>query len=223
MEEVNNAKELLQETVALLRERKTAGKALNEVHKRVLQTAGGDKALWKQLAKAYANKGKAWAAGPLVLDKAAKHKDIVTPTLAKLLSLITATELYDMTDDLLSDYFDALAEVGIKITIDHDKFEHAHVDALDVPVEEELKSAKAYMSTMESYSDEIRDEHAPKAEELNFAPASAYSRVVNIYRKGISGKEIDDDVQNILTFNELLDSAVNLTADYAKAVDPDKE
>ena len=64
----------------------------------------------------------------------------------------------------------------------------------------------------------MKEEHAPRAEELNFAPSSDYMKVVNIYKKGVAGKEIDDEVQDILTHNELLDSAVNLVADYAKSI-----
>ena len=111
--------------------------------------------------------------------------------------------------------------MGIKIEIDSNCFEHYDTDALDEDIEEAFNTSKAYINTLEEYSDEIKNEHAQKAEELNFAPATAYSRVVNIYTKGINGKEIDDDVQNILAYNALLDQAVNLTADYAREIDPE--
>lgn len=220
MEEVSNAKELLEETVSILNERKVASKALAEVDKRVLQATNGDKAHWKLLTKIYANKGKAWAGeSPLVIDKEEKHKDVISPIFIKLLDTIRATEAFNVTDTVLGEYLEALAAQGIEIKINSDMFDHLDTDAMDATVDDELDSAKAYLRTMSEFSDEIRDEHTARAEELNFVPASSYMRIVNIYRKGVNGKEIDDDVQNILTYNATVDQAVNLAADYAKAID----
>lgn len=219
MEQVENAEELLSATMEILRDKKVTMKARAEVTKRVLEQAGGDKTYFNMVAKAFSDKGKAWLGdNPLELDKEQKHKDSTSPVFIKLLNLITALEAYNMTDDILTDYLRALQENGITITINHDQFEHTDTSALDIPIEEELQSIKSYNATIDSYNDEIRDEHAMKAEELNFAPSSDYSKVVSIYKKGIAGKEIDDDVQDILTHNELLDSAVNLVADRAKEI-----
>lgn len=222
MEDVKNAKELLEETVNILVEKKIANKALSDVHKRVLKDTSGDKADWKLLTKVYANKGKAWVSGnPLSLDPNEKHKDMISPLFRKLYEVVKATEAFNQTYNVLSEYFDALEDLGIKISIDPDKFNHLDTDLLDSSLEDELDSAKAYLATIEGFSDEIRNEHTAKAEELNFAPASAYTRVVGIFRKGMSGKEIDDDVQRILTYNEFLDKAVNLTADYVNSMESD--
>lgn len=223
MEEVKNPEELLTATMDLLREKKVTSKAMAEVSKRVIEATHADKADWKLLTKAYSDKGRAWVGGnPLLLDKEEPHKDNVSPIFAKLLAIVSAAEAFNYSDELLQDYFDALENVGIKIEIDHDKFEHADTDNLD-SLEEELDSIKSYSATIEQYNDELRDEHAMKAEELNFAPSSDYMKVVNIYRKGVAGKEIDDEVQDILTHNELLDSAVNLVSDYAKQISDQAE
>lgn len=216
MEDVNTAADLLTATLDLLREKRITAKALADANKRVLQAVGGDKSNWKLLTKAYSDKGRAWAAGPLVLNKEEKHKDFIAPIFIKLLATITATEEFNYSDEILSDYLDALEEQGIKITIDHEKFNHADTNEIDI--EEELSSIKSYTATIEGYNDELKEEHAPRAEELNFAPSSDYMKVVNIYKKGVAGKKIDDEVQDILTHNELLDSAVNLVADYAKSI-----
>ena len=218
MENVNNAEELLSSTMEILRDKKITMKARSEVNKRVLDKAGGDKGNWNIVAKAYSDKGKAWQGSPFVLNPDEKHKDSTSALFIKLLKLITALEEFNQTEDILSEYISALNDFGIKIQIDHDKFDHADTEALDDPIESELQSIKSYNATLDSYNDEIREEHAAKAEDLNFAPSSDYMKVVNIYRKGIAGKEIDDDVQNILTHNELLDSAVNLVADRAKEI-----
>lgn len=219
MEEVKNAKDLLEETVSILNEKKVAGKALAEVNKRVITGTSGDKLDWNLLVKAYTNKGRAWVAeNPLELNPEEKHKDAISPIFAKLLNLIKATEAFNQTDAILGEYLEALEEAGISIQIDSDKFTHYATEALDSDLEDELKAAKSFKLTIESYTDEIKDEHAAKAEDLNFAPKSGYMKVANIYKRGISGKDIDDTVQNILTYNEFIDSAVNLAADYAKDI-----
>ena len=218
MEDVKNAEELLSATMDLLREKKVTSKAKAEVNKRVLAATSGDKGNWNLAVKAYSDKGRAWAGGPLLLNKDEPHKDSLSPMFIKLLQTVTALEEFNLTEDILSDYLDALEELGIKITIDSEKFNHVDTDSLEIPLQEELDSLKSYTATIESYTDEIKNEHAPRAEELNFAPSSDYMKVVNIYRKGVAGKEIDDDVQDILTHNELLDSAVNLVADHAKSI-----
>lgn len=219
MEEVKNAKELLDETISILNEKKVARKALAEVNKRVITETAGDKGDWNTLVKAYANKGRAWIGdNPLELSSEEKHKDVVSPIFTKLLNLIKATEAFDQTEELLGEYFNALEEAGITIQIDSEKFTHSNVDMMDSDIEDELKAAKSFLLTIESYSDEIKNEHAIKAEELNFAPKTGYMQVANIYKKGINGKDIDDTVQNILTYNEFIDKAVNLAADYAKDI-----
>lgn len=222
MEEVKNAKELLQETISLLRYKKISAKALAEADKRVTSKFSNSKANWKLACKMYASKGKGRVAdNPLEIDPMALHKDMIVPTLLKLCKFITATEAFNSTDLILGEYLEVLENMGIKIEIDSNCFEHYDTDALDGDIEEAFNTSKAYINTLEEFSDEIKNEHAQKAEELNFAPATAYSRVVNIYNKGINGKEIDDDVQNILAYNALLDQAVNLTADYAREIDPE--
>ena len=224
MEDVKNAEELLSATMDILREKKVTGKAQAEVVKRVLDQTGGDKSNFRIVTKAFADKGKAWVGGnPLTLDKDVKHKDSLSPIFIKLLTTITALEEFNQTDDLLKEYLDELKSVGINITIDHDQFNHVDTETMDPDFEDELKSIKSYAATIESYNDEIRDEHTQKAEELNFAPSDSYMTVVNLYKKGIAGKEIDDDVQNILTHNELLDSAVNLVADHARSINAQVE
>lgn len=220
MENVENAKELLKETLSVLKERKIASKALADVDKRVVGATGADKSLWKKLCKIYANKGLGWSAdNPLELDSEAKHKDIISPIFIKLLDLITVTETFEISSEILGDYLEALEDFGIKITIDSSKFDSVDTGVLDVPLEEELKDAKAYLRTMTEFSDEIKEEHSKKSEDLNFTPASSYSQVVGLYRKGVNGKEIDDDVQNILSRNEMIDTAVNLVAEYVRDIE----
>lgn len=220
METVKNAKELLKETLSIMNERRIATKAKADVEKRVVADTGGDKANWRLISKVFANKGKGWLGGnPLDIDKGAKHKDAISGTFIKLADVIKAAEDFNQTETVLQDYLDALSNIGIKITVDHEKFAHADTEALEYGIEEELKSVKSYVNTIESFSDEIKEEHTVKAEELNFAPKTGYLRAVNIYKKATKGKDVDDEVQNIHTYNEFMDTAVNLAADYGKSED----
>lgn len=217
MEDVKDAKELLNETLKIFKEKKVAGKALAEVNKRVLTETSGNKNDWSTLTKAYTNKGKAWIAGnPLELNPEEKYKDIISAVFIKLVTLIKATEAFNRTEEILGDYLEALENIGINIQIDSDKFTHFDTNMCDI--EEELKAVKAFKATIESYNEEIKEEHSAKAEDLNFAPKTGYMKVANIYKRGISGKDIDDTVQDILTYNEFIDRAVNLVADYAKDI-----
>lgn len=220
MEEVKNAQELLEETLNIMRERKIAASAKADVDKRVLKETSGDKANWKLLAKVFANKGKAWLGNnPLELDKTVKHKDFISGTFIRLLEVITAAEEFSQTENVLQEYFDAMEACGVKITVNSEKFGHADVDGLEDDLENDLKDIKAYSNTIESYSDEIKNEHTVKAEELNFAPKTGYMKAVSIYKKAASGKEVDDEVQNIHTYNQFIDTAINLAADYGKSQD----
>lgn len=217
MEEVKDAKELLEETCKVLSEKKIASKTLGEIRNRILSATDGSKETWQTLVKAYNGKGRAWRDdNPLDLDPDEKRKDPSSSLFVKLLNLITAAEAFGQTNNLLSSYFETLEKFGIKISVDPSKFFHLDLDNLEEDLDEELKSVKSYLRTIEEYTDEIQEEHTAKAEALNFAPAKGYMKVVNIFRKGQSGKEIDDDVQKILVENEFMDKAVNLTADYAR-------
>lgn len=215
--EINNAEELLNATVDVLKEKKNTGKALAEVTKRVLDQSGGDKSNWRIVTKVCANKGRAWLGNPLDLDKEAEHKDSISPLFIKLLATITALEEFNQTDEVLKEYLDALQSRGITITIDHNAFEHADTDSIEPPIDEELESTKSYMRTIENYSDEIKNEHAVRANELNFCSANSYMSIAQLYKRGVvDGKDIQDTCQDILTDHEMFDTAVGLIQSQAQ-------
>ena len=216
MENVKNAEELLDETVEVIENKKIASKALKEITKRVMEEAGGaDKTNWNKTRKYYKDKGKGWVAGdPLCLDKEAKKKDPLSSKFKGLYDAIAAIEEFNMSP-MLDDYFKALADKGITITIDSEKF--AHADIGEESVNDALDSSKSYMETIDSYNDEIKDEHAPKSEELNFAPAGEYTGLVKIFMKGMKGKDVGDVVQDKVTYCEMTETAYNLVKDYIDA------
>lgn len=215
--DVTSPRELLESTLKVSQEKKSINDALRDLNKRVLKETDGDKKDWRLITQSYAKKGKAWTGSdPLVLDESEKFKDKVSVLFVKLFDLIKAAEAFNVTDTLLSDYISALASKGVEISIDSSAFEHLNTDTLDMDIEDELKSAKSYIANIDECDDEIREIHSPKSEDLNFAPKSNYTKVFNLYKKGVCGKDIDDDVQNILTKNEMLSSAVNLASAYAQ-------
>ena len=211
-EGIKTADELLEKSLEIARDKKTTGKALSEVKKRLIKESGADKNLLKGYLKIANEKGRAWVGSALTIDPDAKHKDSTSTLFAKVLALFQATEHFNDTE-ILSDYLNELKNAGITITVDSGKFAHADTTAVKAGFSEEVTSAKSYMRTLESYSDQVKDELAPLSEELNFTPAASFSKIAGLYGRAKAGKEIDDAVQTILLNNEMLSTAANLVKD----------
>lgn len=208
---VSNNEELLDASLKLLQDRKEASKALKDIASRVITASGGDKSSWSSVRKLHAKKGDGWVGNnPLVLDKDAKSKDILSTMFARLQKTIVDIESYNQAD-MLNEYFNALKESGITIELDHSKFFHADTTQLDV--EDELDSSKAYIKTIESYDEEMKEVHATTSEALNFTAKEDYKKVLGLYNRKVKGKDIGDTVQDILTKHTMMDTAVNLIND----------
>ncbi len=216
IQDINNIEDLLSATVEVIHDKKSANKAKSDIVKRVLSQSGGDKQRLNTVAKAISTKGRAWNGDPLSLNPDERQKDILSQLFIRVFQTIEAFEEFNQTENVLSDYLEALENRGIKITINHEQFNHADTENITPSFEDELDSIKGYIRTVENYSNDLKEFHAPKAEDLNFTPKSEYMRIANIYIRGLAGKEIDDTVQDILLHNELVDSAVNMVADKAK-------
>jgi len=205
---VNNAEELLEESLKILSDKKDTQKALKDSVSNILEQTSGDKYYWGIVSKVYANKGNGWIGGdPLNLDKDEPHKDVISGTFKKLAETIDAFVRFNQLEKL-QEYFDALADKGIKIEVDESKFEKYETGSCDV--DDFLDSQKSYIKTIADYSDELKNVHAVKSEELNFAPASEYLGLLGIYKKGIEGKDVEDAVQDKVTHCEWTETAYNL-------------
>lgn len=224
MDEIKTSKDLLKETLDVIKDRTISSKALSDLVKRVSDNYSADKTLFKSFAKMKLSKGQAWlGSNPLVLDQKAEKKDATSMAFSKILNIISTAYSFGeaIASEYLKDYLDAMAEQGIKITIDSSVVADSPADVEATPesgetFEQELGSALGYLKTIEDYSDIIRKEHSAKSEELNFAPADTYSKVIALYRKAKKGKEIDDDLQEVELHNEAYSTALNLVAQYAK-------
>ena len=65
----------------------------------------------------------------------------------------------------------------------------------------------------------IKENHAPKADELNFTKASDYGYVLGLYDKVKSKKNIDDEVQEKFLRLEMLENAMGLVQNEQENVD----
>ena len=76
------------------------------------------------------------------------------------------------------------------------------------------------LKTIEEYSTELKETHAPKSEEIDFAPKKEYMGLVNIYKRGLEGKDVEDQVQDKLTICEWTERAYNLVKDKIDSTVP---
>ena len=216
--EVNSAEELLEESLKVLSDQKETKKALKDSIKSLLEQTGGDKYFWGIVRKVYSAKGDGWVGGdPLNIDPNSPSKDAISNTFKKLAETIKAFSMFNRLEDL-QEYFDALRKYGIEITVDESATEHADTSAVDI--EDYLKSQKSYTKTIEEYSTELKESHAPKSEEIDFAPKKEYMGLVNIYKRGLEGKDVEDQVQDKLTICEWTERAYNLVKDKIDSTVP---
>ena len=204
--------EVLQETVSVFEDRKVAKKALTEVEKAISGLTEQDPGFVKIATKLVEKKGAGWAGSPLALDKEAKVKDPLSQMFIGMRDKIVSLRQTGQAK-ILTDYFSALEGSGIHIT----------VDPVDLPfddaVDEMFSRATSFIRTIRSYDDEVKDEHAPKAEELNFCPAKEYKGLAKIYQRGMKkGPEaIDDACQDKVTYCEMTETAYNLVHDSIRS------
>lgn len=204
-----DAKELLDESIEVLEEKKQAQKAMNGLAKDSEESLGANKSVVKFCKDIYFTKGKAWVGGsPLTLDSQEKVKDKTSQLMIKLRDLILNLQSIGHVD-WLTDYFSALEGYGIHITVDDADPEVSDTDE----IEEVIKSMCAYQSIIKDNSEIIKETHGQESEDLNFAPKKDYSQVVSLYNKIQNGKDVDDEYQDKITRLEMFETALNLVYD----------
>lgn len=220
MEEKTELIEILDESVNNLNDIKTARKALKDVIKQITEETSTESGFTKAATKIISKLGEGVVDKnkPLYLDPEAKEKDPVSKLLTKLGEIIICLDQVHMLP-LLKPYFDQLeSDYKIEIkTTDHNE---------DLDIEDNVKdlfdSSTSYLRTIKEYRDEIKDEHAPKAEDSKLVKAKDYSKVLSLYSKGVEKgiEAIEDKCQDTLTSCEedkqnieLLETAVNIVHD----------
>lgn len=197
--------DLLDETQRVEDEKKVASKAMNELAKDASTTLNADKATLKKCKDYVYYHKNGWVNGnPLDLDPEEKFKDRISPTFKKLRDIILDLQANGMTD-LLNDYIGALEGYGIHLTIDAADPIVSDVDE----IKEVIKSMCGYQKVICENADIIREEHSQESEDLNFTPKSKYKEIFGLYSRKMKGKDIDDNVQDKVTFCEMYETALN--------------
>ena len=207
---MSDIKDLLDESIIALDEKKQAQKTINGLAKDAEEPLNIDKQTVKFCKNVYFTKGKGWVNNnPLSLDKDAKIKDKTSQLMIKLRDLILNLRRIGHLD-WLKEYFDALYEDGIHINIDNE-------DQYDVTspaeIEEVIKSMCAYQLVVDENSETIKEEHGQRSEDIDFAPKKNYPEVLGLYSKIQNGKDVDDEYQDKITYLEMFESALNLVYD----------
>lgn len=204
-----DAKELLEESVQVLDEKKTAQKTINAMAKDAEESLGIDSATTKYCKGIYHTKGKGWLNGnPLSLDKDSKIKDKTSQIMIKLRDEILYLQRIGHTD-WLNDYLSALEGYGIHITIDPVDPVVSNTDE----IEEVIKSMCGYQLVIDENSETIKEDHGQQSEDLNFTPKKNYTEVLGLYNKIQNGKDVDDEYQDKIASLEMLETALNLVYD----------
>lgn len=220
MSEQNTLIDLLDESVHNLNDIKTARKGLKDVIKQISEETSADSGFVKQASKIIFKLGEGVIDKnkPLTLDPDAEEKDPVSKLMIKLAEIIQCLNQVNMLG-LLKPYFDQLeADYNIKLVT----VEGSELLDTDETVKDLFESSTSYLKTIKDYQDEIKDDHAPKAEEAKLVSAKDYSKVLNIYSKGVEKgiDSVEDKCQDTLTNCEeskqsidLLETAVNMIHD----------
>lgn len=206
-----NVKELLEESIQVLDEKKVAQKSMNGLAKDSEKSLGIDAATVKFCKGIYYTKGKGWVnKDPFNLNKDADIKDKTSQLMIKFRDIILNLRRIGHLD-WLHEYFSKLEGYGI----------HINVDAQDPDVsspeeiEEVIKSMCGYQLVIDENTETIKEDHGQQSEDLNFAPKKNYAEVLGLYSKIQNGKDVDDEFQDKIAQLEMLESALNLVYDDA--------
>jgi len=193
VETFNDPFELMDESLKLKDDIKIQKKALKDVTNRLVNEIHCDIGFVKEAQKMLAAEGK---------DKGDTLKD----TFDKLINVILTFRQIGYVEHL-APYFDKLEAAGISL-----KIEDTESAASDT-VKEGWKDSVSYLRSIKEKQDIISNTHAPNSEDINFAPKEEYKGLLSIYSKKLKGKDVDDAVQERVTYFEMAETAYNLVGD----------
>ena len=206
LENVKTAQELLNISLDIVSEKKQAVKTMNMMLADTAKTYGVNKKILSSARDIAFTKGKGWKNdNPFDLDTDAEIKDKTSQLFMKVRDTIKALNEIGKTE-WLTPYISALEGYGIHLSVDA-----KDVDATaSTEVGEAITSMNAYQQIKFDNDKLIKENHAPKADELNFTKASDYGYVLGLYDKVKSKKNIDDEVQEKFLRLEMLENAMGL-------------
>lgn len=224
-EEVEETKpfDLLDESVKILEDIKVAKKALKDVISSITEATSAQSGFIKAATKIVAKMGDGVTDKnkPLNVDKEAPYKDPISKLLKNLGETILTLKEAGVLNKL-EPYFNQLEnDYGVSISVKDTSVE----DPIDPEIEDLYNSSTSYLRTIRDYKDEIKEDHAPKAEEIQFVKSNDYNKVLALYNKGMSKgvDSIEDKCQDTLASCEdtkkdldSLETAINLVHDHVE-------
>lgn len=184
--------ELLEESLRVKGDIKVSKKAMEEASTRISDQLKIDKGFVKEARKLLSKKG-------------AEKGDVLSSTFEKLATIISVLNVTGMLDEL-NEYLSELEGKGIKISIEN-KNESAPPSVI-----EDFKDVIAYLHTIDEYQEEITS-HSTRAEELNFSPKKEYKQLLSMYERRLKGKDVEDKVQDKITYCTMTETAWNIVHD----------
>lgn len=215
LENIKTTQELLDLSLSVVSEKKQAVKTMNMMLADTAKTYGVNKKILAGARDIAFTKGKGWKNdNPFDLDADAEIKDKTSQLFMKLRDTVKTLNEIGKTDWLIP-YISALEGYGIHLSVDK-----KDVDATaSSEVGEAITSMNAYQQVKFDNDKLLKENHAPKSDELNFTKASDYGYVLGLYDKVKSKKNIDDEVQEKFLRLEMLENAMGLVQSEQENVD----
>ena len=202
-EQNEQIEELLDDSLETLADKKKFAKTMNTIIKDCAKSNNIEPKVLKAVKNYHHYKGVNWKNNnPLEKDKDKKEKDKVAPIFIKLLEVVE--NLRKLGDDkFLEPYINALAEKGIKISIEFNQNNNINCNE----IMEVIDSASKLQTNVDTLAEELKEKKSAEAEELNFTPKSSFVGVLGILDKIKNGKDVEDTIQSNFTTISMLNNA----------------
>jgi len=206
-------KDIVDEGLRLLGDKKAAQKNLNAVAKETSESTGVDKGVLKRIADCEYYRGVGWVNGdPLGKseEKVAKP-DKISAILIRLHELIEDYRTAGLLDDL-DVYFKAAEACGFRIEV-----AAGHPDVDTDSVHDAIVNMKGFKKVVVEAVDEIKEVLGPEAEGNNFCPKNKLSEILGLYDKRDAGKDVNDKIQDQLLWATMYEKALSTVQDGSES------
>jgi hypothetical protein len=202
-------RELLTESSELLERKKQAGKHMNVIAAETSKTYKIPKNVLNRLKDYNLYYKKGWVSNnPLDIDKSAKEIDKLSPMFMKLLQVVEDLRMVN-SQTMLDPYIKELNGHGIKIYIDPGK----QIVSDEDEVLNAVGSMGIFQKEINTISEEIKEDKASEADDINLTAKSEFPRLLSFYHKKEQGKDIDDEYQSKIEYYNLVETSYNKVYD----------
>jgi hypothetical protein len=208
MSQITESK-LMEESHELFERKRDASKQMNMVGKETAKAQGIEKPILIRCKDYLHYRGLGWTNNdPLEKDPEEKFPDRVSPPFRKLLQIIDDLAIVGHLD-FLDIYLDAMRKHGIDIKISN---KDVRVNDID-ETWQAIENMSQFQGVICELADEINDEKAPVAEQINLVPENEFKKLLSFYDKKVKEKDLDDQYQNIVTHLEMTEAGYNKVYD----------